>query len=194
MRTFFRATMEFNTRFFRQWHRWIGWVAALFLLWAGGTGTIVAATEFFGEDEALREANRELVSPVRTASPVGAFGDPVARALATVRATAPDAPVDKIEVQFKGARPTVTVFTGKPKGGEDRKLVIDATTGQLLQNEEYADKPFLTRLHSGEAFGDGGLVFGMLWGLALVLISASGIVIYWRKRRPHLTGVKKVFW
>ena len=186
--------MKSKTRFFREWHRWIGWVAALFLLWAGGTGTIVAAREFWGEDEALREATRELVSPVQTTSPVTAFGDPVGRALASAAKTAPGAPIDKIEVQFKGKQPTVTVFTGKPSGGEDRKFVFYANTGALLKNEDYADKPFLTRLHSGEAFGDGGLVVGMMWGLALVVMSVSGVVIYLRMHRPNRTGVKKVFW
>lgn len=183
-----------KTRCFRQWHRWIGWVAALFLTWAGGTGMLVAAREFWGADEALREATRGLVSPVLTSSPAAVFGDPVARALATAARTAPAAPIDKIEVQFKGTQPTVTLFTGKPTGGEDRKLVFDATTGALLTNEDYADKPFLTRLHSGEAFGDGGLVVAMLWGFALVLMSVSGVVIYLRMHRPHRVGVKRVFW
>lgn len=186
--------MQFNTRFFRQWHRWVGWAAALFLLWAGGTGVIVAAREFWGADEALREATRDLVSPVLTSSSAAAFGDPVARALATAAKTAPAAPIDKIEVQFKGMQPTVTVFTGKPTGGEDRKLVFDANSGALLATEDYADKPFLTRLHSGEAFGDGGLVVSMLWGFSLVVMSLSGIIIYWRMRRANLAGVKKVFW
>jgi uncharacterized iron-regulated membrane protein len=183
-----------KTRFFRQWHRWIGWIAALFLTWAGGTGVIVAAREFWGADEALREVTRALVSPVQTTSAAGAVGDPVARVMASAAKAAPGAPIDKIEVQFKGKQPTVTVFTGKPAGGEDRKLVFDATTGALLRNEDYADKPFLTRLHSGEAFGDGGLVVGMLWGFALVLMSVSGIVIYLRMHRPNRIGLKKVFW
>jgi hypothetical protein len=42
--------------------------------------------------------------------------------------------------------------------------VLDARTGALLSNEAYADKPLLYRLHSGEAFGDGGLVVAMFWG------------------------------
>jgi len=56
------------------------------------------------------------------------------------------------------------------------------------------DKPFLYRLHSGEAFGDGGLVAAMAWGLALALLAVSGLVIYWQMRRPGTTGWKRVFW
>ena len=56
---------------------------------------------------------------------------------------------------------------GKPTGGEDKKLIYNAQTGDFLREERYEDKPFLVRLHSGEAFGDWGLVLGMGWGLAL---------------------------
>jgi uncharacterized iron-regulated membrane protein len=51
--------------FWRQWHRWIGAPAALFLAFASLTGVIVAGVEFFGEDEAVREANRRLAGAGR---------------------------------------------------------------------------------------------------------------------------------
>lgn len=184
-----------NVRFWRQWHRWIGFPAAVFLLFAAVTGVALAFTEFFGEEEALREATRNLVSPVSVASPSGAWADPIARAMTSAATVAPNAPIDKIQVQFKGDHPTVTIFTGKPTGGEDRKLVFDARTGGLVANESYADKPFLNRLHSGEAFGDGGLVAGMLWGTALALLAASGLLIYFTMRgKRELRGLKRVFW
>ena len=183
-----------NVAFWRKWHRWIGFPATLFLLWAASTGVIVAFTEFFGEDEALREATRDLVSPVTVASPASAWSDGIGRAMATVATRANGAPIDKIEMTFKGPRPTVTLFTGKPAGGEDRKFVLDAKTGAIVSEEAYADKPFLYRLHSGEAFGDGGLVGAMLWGLALVVLTITGLIIYIKMWRPGLTGLKKVFW
>lgn len=183
----------------RKWHRWIAFPVSLFVLWAATTGFLVAFTEFFGEEEALRERTRDLVSPVTAQSPPAAWGDPIARALAAVQARSPGAPVDRIQTQFKGDRPTVAVFTGKPAGGEDRKFVVDARSGAVLSVEAYADKPLLYRLHSGEAFGDGGLVVAMLWGLALAAISVTGVVIYlrvWRVRRLHsvATGLRRVFW
>src|SRR5689334_20406268 len=100
----------------RKWHRWIGFPAALFLLFASVTGTFVAFSEFFGEAEALREATRDLVSPVRIGE-AGPVTDPLARALATARGSAQSAPIDKIVMQFKGEHPTVEIFTGKPEGG-----------------------------------------------------------------------------
>lgn len=184
-----------NTRGLRRLHRWVGFPAAAFLLFAAVTGTLVAFTEFFGEEEALRERTRDLVSPVTVASPAAALGDPLARAVAAAARRAPNAPIDRVELRPKGDQPTVTLFTGKPAGGEDRKLVFDARTGALLRDEAYADKPFLYRLHSGEAFGDGGLVFAMFWGLALAVLSVTGFFIYFTMRgiraRP---GIRRVFW
>ena len=165
------GTRSWRIRTFRKWHRWIGFSASLFLLWAGATGTITAFSEFFGPEERLREANRKLTSPVTAESPMDAWEPQLERALATVAAQAPGAPLDKVTIEFKGVDPRIQVFTGKPGGGEDRQFVIAAKTGELRSVESYADKPFLYRLHSGEAFGDGGLVVAMFWGLALVLLA-----------------------
>jgi uncharacterized iron-regulated membrane protein len=187
-------SMVFNTAFWRKWHRWIAFPATLFLLWVSITGMSLAIQEFFGADEALREATRNLVSPATTGSPVAVWSDPVERALAVVNARTHDAPIDKIEFQFKGENPTIAIFTGKPAGGEDKKFVVSAKTGVIQTVEDYADKPFLVRLHSGEAFGDGGLVVAMFWGLALAVLSITGLIIYLRIRRPGATGIRKVFW
>ena len=191
-----RTILGVSPRVWRRWHRWIGFPAAVFLLFAAVTGISVAFTEFFGEAEALREATRDLVSPVGVSSEARAYSDPIARALsAAATAGATNAPVDKIELQLKGPRPTVTLFLGRPTGGEDRKLVVDARTGTLLKTEAYADKPFLYRLHSGEAFGDGGLVLAMFWGLTLVIMTITGFIIYLRmKPRREVAGLRRFFW
>lgn len=186
--------MASNVAFWRKWHRWIGFPAALFLLWASATGTVVAGTEFFGEEEALRERTRDLVSPVTVASPAAALSDPLTRAVAAVAARKPGAPIDRITLQLKGDAPTVTIFTGRPEGGEDRRYVIDARSGNVLEDEDYADKPLVYRLHSGEAFGDGGLVFAMGWGLSLVTLTITGFMIWLRIRRADATGIRRWFW
>jgi uncharacterized iron-regulated membrane protein len=184
-----------TVRLWRKWHRWIGFPAAIFLCFAAVTGFLVAATEFFGEEETLREATRDLVSPVIVGAPALDWQTPLALVAASANRIAPGSPVDKIEMQFKGKQPTVTVFTGRRTGGEDRKLVFDARTGVLLRNEDYVDKPFLYRLHSGEAFGDGGLVVAMFWALALAVMSVTGFYIYFTMRgKRERTGIRRVFW
>lgn len=183
-----------NTAFWRRWHRWIGFPAALFLLFAAVTGFIVASTEFFGEAEALREATRDLVSPVSTGSDPLSWSTPISKAMAASARRAPGAPIDRITVQFKGEIPTVTVFLGKPGGGEDKTFVFNARTGVLIKEDAYADKPLINRIHSGEWFGDGGLVFAMFWATALAVLTVSGLIIYWTMRRRNATGLQKFFW
>lgn len=178
--------------FWRRWHRWIGVPAAIFLLFASGTGMFLAGTEFFGEEEALREATRDLVSPVTLTSPE-VVSAAMERALATVATQAKGAPVDRIEMQFKGDAPTIAVYTGKAGGGEDRKFVVHANTGALVRTEGYVDKPFINRLHSGEVFGDGGLVVAMFWALSLILLTVSGLAMFWRMRRTNVSGWRRYF-
>jgi uncharacterized iron-regulated membrane protein len=180
--------------FWRKWHRWLAFPATLFLLFAAVTGVITAMTEFFGAEEALREATRDIVSPVRTDSAAATWQQPLERAVARAAAVAPGAPIDRIQIQFKGPQPTVDVFLGKPGGGEDRWLVIDAGSGGLLRTDGYVDKPLIHRIHSGEAFGDGGLVFAMIWGTSLAFLTVSGLIIYLTMRRKNLAGLQRVFW
>ena len=47
-----------------------------------------------------------------------------------------------------------------------------------------------------EAFGDGGLVFAMVWGLALFALTVSGVALYWRlagANRAGRTGLRRWF-
>jgi uncharacterized iron-regulated membrane protein len=168
--------------------------ASIFLLYAAATGVITAMTEFFGEAEAQREALRTVTSPVRTDSSEAFFAQAVRNALLSAAKQAPSAPIDRVQIQVKGPQPTVDVFLGKVGGGEDRRLVFDAASGALIRTEAYVDKPLMYRIHSGEVFGDGGLVLAMLWGTTLVFLTGSGFIIYLTMRRRNATGLKKVFW
>lgn len=180
----------------RRWHRWIGAPAALFLVFASVTGVLVAGTEFFGQDEAVREANRRLVSAVRTDSPPDAWMGAIYFAMANAATVAPGAPIDKISIELKGQAPVISFYLGTKTGGEDRRLVFDARSGKLLRSDGYADKAFINRVHSGEVFGDGGLVASMLWGIALLALTISGFTLYWRlagANRQERTGLKRWF-
>jgi uncharacterized iron-regulated membrane protein len=131
---------------------------------------------------------------VTTRSSPAAFAATLAAVFATAAERAPDAPIDRVEWQCKGEPPTITLSLGRRDGGEDRRLVFEAPTGRLIGEADYVDKPFLHRLHSGEALGDGGLVAAMLWGLSLVALVGSGVVIYLQMRRRGAKGLKRVFW
>src|SRR5689334_15510343 len=117
--------------FLRKWHRWIAFPATIFLMFAATTGILLAITEFFGEEEALRERTRDLVSPMTLQTPDAELAVVLAKARAAAAAQNPGAPIDKIEWQFKGDKPTISFFLGKTKGGEDKKIVTDARTGAV---------------------------------------------------------------
>jgi uncharacterized iron-regulated membrane protein len=55
---------------------------------------------------------------------------------------------------------------------------------------------FILRLHTGEVFGDGGMVLGMFWGTALIALTITGGYLYWQmyRARAKAKGWKKVFW
>ena len=178
----------------RKWHRWVGFAAAPFLLFAAVTGIFAGLSESLSEDEEAREKARERTSPVNLPAAKEAWADPIAKAMAKAAERAGGAPVDKVAIDFKAEPPTVTVYTGKHGGGEDKKLTFDARTGEFIKEEAYVDKPFIVRLHSGEAFGDWGLVFGMAWGTALVVVIVSGLVIYFAMRKPGGRRLRRLFW
>ncbi len=178
----------------RKWHRWIGFAATPFVLFAAITGVLAGAVEIFSEDEEAREKARERVSEVKLPPATVAWSEPLAKAFAGATERAQGAPIDRVTLDFKTEPPSVTVYLGKPNGGEDKKLVFNAQTGEFLREEVYVDKPFLVRLHSGEAFGDWGQVIGLMWGLALIAIIVSGTVIYFYMRRPGRKGLGRIFW
>jgi uncharacterized iron-regulated membrane protein len=178
----------------RKWHRWVGVVALPFLLFAAFTGVIAGIAETTSEDEEAREQARERTSKIKLPTVPTAVSDPIGKALAKAAEQAPGTPVDRVTVDFKPDPPVVAVYLGKPSGGEDKKLVYHADTGEFLREERYEDKPFLTRLHSGEAFGDWGLMLGTGWGLALLALLITGSVIYLAMRKPGQKGWRRLFW
>ena len=47
----------------------------------------------------------------------------------------------KITLDFKADPPTVTVYLGKPTGGEDKKLVFDSRPGEFLARSDMRTSP-----------------------------------------------------
>lgn len=178
----------------RKWHRWIAFAAAPFLLFAAITGVIAGIAEMVSDDEEAREKAREQESPAKLPLTNEIWSEAIGRALVGAAEKAKGAPVDRVTLDYKTDPPSVTVYLGKPGGGEDRKLIFNASTGAFLREEAYIDKPFLVRLHSGEALGDWGQALGVGWGLALIAITITGAVIYFAMRRPGRTGFGRVFW
>ena len=179
----------------RKIHRWLGVPAALFLLLASFTGVWLECVRFFGAEETAREGIRDLTSGITAQSVGAAFGESFDKARAAAAAQAGSQPLDKMVWQLKGDAPTITFFFG-PQGQQvGRRIAVHAHTGEVLGVEDYAEDSLILRLHSGEAFGDGGMVLGMVWGTLLFALTVTGIIIYFRmKPRTPRTGIRKVFW
>lgn len=178
----------------RKWHRWIGLPAAIFFLLSGFTGIWLECERFFGEEEALREKLRDITSQVSAKTPPAEFAAQFAAAQAAVAAKAGDQPLDKITWQLKGDAPTLTFYLGGTKALKPRKLLLNAKTAALVREDDYDDDSFILKLHSGEIYGDGGMILGIAWALALMGLTITGLVIYWKMRPKDATGLRKVFW
>ena len=179
----------------RKLHRWLGLPVAIFLVLTSITGVWLECVKFFGAEETERERIRDMVSPVTTQTVGTEFGVGFEKARMAAAAGAGAQPLDKMVWQFKGDAPAITFFFGPHGSQAGRRIAVNAWTGEVLSEGSYDEDSFILKLHSGEAFGDGGMVLGMFWGLALLVLTVSGIWIYFKmKPRKPQTGLRKVFW
>lgn len=175
----------------RKWHRWIGLVAAVFFIVTAFTGIWLECERFFGEDEALREKLRDMPATTKATDDLASR---LVKAQSSLAAKAGEQPLDKVVLQLKGDAPSATFYLARTKTADARKIEVNLNTAAVVKEADYDDDSFILKLHSGEALGDGGMVAGMGWGLALIVMTITGIVIYWRMRPREATGLRKIFW
>ncbi len=175
----------------RKLHRWFGAGAALFLLIVSGTGIALQWESIFGDEESEKERLAEQTSAFLLTTSLEKMATQFAAAQTAVQAETGPAPLDRVLWQLKGDHPTITFFVG---GHPARRYVVDARSGVIKQRISGDEESWILRLHSGEIFGDGGKVLGLFWGSALLFLTVSGVVIYWRMRKPDVTGLRKIFW
>lgn len=198
----------------RKFHRWISLPACLFLLMVAVTGVALQVQQFFGFDEAEKERLATVTSKQLASAPVAGLQEQTDRALLAVKASVgADVPIDSVEVQLKDTPRKFIVWTssgGGAKKADPLKVTVNAETGAVLKTESGERESLILRLHTGEVFGDGGVVLGMIWGTALVVLTITGGWLYyrmWSARRRSVgaavergaAGVKKprfggLFW
>ena len=179
----------------RNFHRWISLPAFVFLLLVAVTGVILQFTAFFGSDEADKERLAAVTSKQLASAPVAGLQEQSDRALAAVKASiGADVAVDAMEVQLKDEPRKIIVWTasgGGAKKADPLKVTVNAETGAVVKTESGERESFILRLHTGEVFGDGGVVLGMIWGTALVALTLTGGWMYyrmWAARRRSLSA------
>lgn len=76
-----------------------------------------------------------------------------------------------------------------------QSLQVDARTGEVSRHETFADKHVIDKVvnvgvaaHEGQLFGAWNQVLGVLTAAGLVLLSVSGVVMWWRRRPEGRLG------
>lgn len=181
----------------RKVHRWLGIGAAVFFLLVSITGTWLQIEQVFGGDEAAKEKLAAMVSPASLARPlaVDPAGMDRARQAALVRFG--NRPISAIDWQIKGDAPHYILHLDGP---DPLRVDVNAATNAIVDSRPDGED-WLLKLHTGEIVGDGGKVLGLGWGIALVAMTITGILVYlqmYRARRKgsasRLTGLRRFFW
>ncbi len=173
----------------RKIHRWVSIVATLFLFVVAATGVILQVQKLTGGEEA-EEAPKGTMT---TSTANGTFAAMLTRTLDAARAAAPNEPVASVELRLTGKGPEgLVTMPGEP----GRRIVVNAESGEVVRDEPYERESLVLRIHSGEILGEPGVVMGILWGLGLVVLSVSGVIVYlsmYTKQRAA-RGKGQVFW
>lgn len=178
----------------RQYHRWVSLVAALFLLVVATTGVILQVQKLTGADaDAADHGDKDPAAALTTAMPSQTYATLVGRTLDAARARAPNSPIASVSLKGKEEQVQgVVILTGDPP----RQLTIDARSGRLIKDETRDRDSLILRIHSGAVLGKPGVVLGVLWGSALVILSVTGAWVYLSmyRRRRKASGKSGLFW
>ncbi len=75
---------------------------------------------------------------------------------------------------------------------------MDGATGAVASREDFADRHLVDRIvgtgiaaHEGQLFGWPNQLLGLLTAAGLVLLCASGLVMWWRRREQGVLGAPK---
>ena len=178
----------------RQYHRWVSLMAALFLLVVATTGVILQVQKLTGDDaDAAEHGDKDQAQALTTAMPSPTYAALIRRTLDTARARVPNSPITS--VSLKGEGEEIQGLVTLP-GDPPRQITVDARTGRLLRDERHETESIFLRIHSGAILGEPGVVLGVLWGSALVILSITGAWVYldMYRRRRKASGKSGLFW
>ena len=181
----------------RKIHRWLSIVGIVFFLSVSLTGIWMQAEAIFGEDEAAREAMAEIVSPASLSAPMSLNPALLDKARNAVLARFGNRPVASVDWVIKAPVPAYVFHLD---GAEPVKVTVNAATAAIIKSEPDGED-WVMRLHTGEILGDGGKFLGLAWGLALVAMSITGIILYIKMLQARragsaakVTGWRRYFW
>lgn len=181
-------------RLLRSIHRWLSIVVALFFILLAGTGLGLQFQPDLGEH----------IGPSRLSDAQIEAG--FARALATVRATHPDARIGLVLMNVSIDAPSITIgLMARPKpgeadatpgipGGPGDSLVIDPRSGRIVHPKDNLHG-ILLQIHSNLLLGPPGRWLFMTVGFVLLYLTLSGLVFYGDMLRLRIKrGLPAPFW
>lgn len=173
----------------RKWHRWAAIPAAVFIFVIALTGVLLHLDMIrVGQHPPGHEDGAP--PPVQPLPSSAELSRIMARARAAI-ATRPDVPVKQITVDFVGPAVSVHAGAGGPPGSPS--LLIDAATGRIVpQPAPQRDFHYILQdIHAGYVAGWTGRILSILCGLSLVLLSITGLEMWWTMRKR---GKKGLWW
>ena len=181
----------------RKIHRWLSVVGIIFFLSVSLTGIWMQGEAIFGEDEAAREAMAGIVSPASLSAPLSLNPVSLDKARNAVLARFGNRPVASVDWVIKAPVPAYVFHLD---GAEPVKVTVNAATAAIISSEPDGED-WIVRLHTGEILGDGGKFLGLAWGLALIAMSITGIILYIKMLQARrtgsagkVTGWRRYFW
>ena len=168
----------------RKIHRWLSVVGIIFFLSVSLTGIWMQGEAIFGEDEAAREAMAEIVSPASLSALLSLDSGSLDKARAAILARYGDRPVASVDWVIKAPVPAYVFHLD---GAEPVKVTVNSTTAAIIKSEPDGED-WIVQLHTGEILGDGGKFLGLAWGLALIAMSITGIILYIKMLQARRTG------
>ena len=181
----------------RKIHRWLSVIGIVFFMSVSLTGIWMQGEAIFGDDEAAREAMAEMVSPVTLAGPLPDNARSIEKARAAVLQKFGNRPVASIDWVIKAPVPAYVFHLD---GAEPIKVTVNAATSAIVSSQADGED-WVMRLHTGEILGDGGKFVGLAWGLALIAMSVTGIILYLKMLQARRTGAagkvrgwRRYFW
>lgn len=177
--------------FWRKWHRWLGTIAGVLLLFIGVTGVLLQVDEVGHISEKAASAPK---------APLPALD--VVTIAARVEALSGGRKIEMLKIESHKKQPSALVrFVG-----EKQVLQIDLATGKQKPGSE-TPKPgsggtlaklrlLVLMLHTFGIAGMGGHIVGGIAGVAMVILTGSGLWVWWvmRRERVRRNAADTWFW